>query len=244
MTLRYEANPPKTSQNNTDADSVVQFLERLRRTAEVCGGVHITENVLGHSRVSPILVGRHLYKSIPGVKMTLTMRVRDKSTSEIDTFVQNSMDEGFSGILVVAGDGTPDSPGLLQIPSSIAYRLRRSNMCKSLKVYLSVPTDPVYAHMKTKIDARPHGFMTQVVQNYSQVQDIVANLPDFDIIPIVLYPSPKNHKAASFLQIDMSQYADEFPSFVNRIHDLTGDVLLTSPGDHASLYKFLVTHQY
>lgn len=244
MALKYEANPPKIIQRNKNTDSVKQFVDRLGRTAEVCGGIHITENVLGHSRVSPILVGHHLYESMSGVIMTLTMRVRDKSTSDINTFVQSAMDEKFSGVLVVAGDGTPDSPNLRQIPSSVVYRLRRNSIDESLKTYLSIPVNPNYTHMTSKINARPHGFMTQVIQDYSQVQDIVTNLPDFDIIPIILYPSPKNHKAASFLNINMSQYMDEFPSFVDKIHDLTGDVLLTSPGDHTSLYEFLAAHQY
>lgn len=244
MTLTYEANPPKITPNTTYTDNIAPFVDRLGRTAEVCGGIHITENVLGYSRVSPILVGHYLYEYVPGVIMTLTMRVRDKSTSEIDAFVHDAIDEEFSGVLVVAGDGTLDSPNLNHAPSSVVRRLRKDGIDKNLKLYLSVPINPVYARMTSKINAQPHGFMTQVIQDYSQVEDIVTTLPDFDIVPIILYPSPKNHKAASFLKMDMSQYVDEFPSFVDKIHDLTGNVLLTSPGDHESLYEFLATHRY
>lgn len=244
MTLRYEANPPKITPDNTYVKNLDRFVERLALVSDKCDGIHITENVLGFSRVSPILAGHYLCRAVPDVLMTLTIRVRDKSVSDIDEFVQKAIGEKFSGILVVAGDSAPNLPDSGQIPSSVIRHLRKNNINEKLKLYLSMPANPNYTKMTSKIRARPHGFMTQVIQNGSQVKDMIANLADFDIIPIVLYPSPKNQKAASFLNIDMSQYMDDFASFVDQIHEMTGDVLLTSPGDHAGLYEFLSSHRY
>lgn len=76
MTLLYEANPPKVE--GAGADAMERFMERLCSVSEVCGGIHVTENVLGMRRISPILVGQRLRSVAPDIPMSLTMRVRDK----------------------------------------------------------------------------------------------------------------------------------------------------------------------
>ena len=244
MTLRYEANPPKIDRAGGSPADLDRFVERLRRTSEVCGGIHITENVLGFRRVSPILVGRLLRGAVPDITLTLTVRVRDKSAPEIDAFARDALDAGFSGMLVVAGDRDPKSQDSGQVPSKVVRRLRQDGLAEGLDLYLSVPANPDYSDLGPKVRARPRGFITQVVQHSSQVRVMAERLQGFDILPIVLYPSPKNQKAASFLGIDMSLYSNRFQSFVDSIYDAAGDILLTSPGDHAGLYEFLLTHRY
>jgi homocysteine S-methyltransferase len=242
MALLYEANPPKLDDGVVDATG--RFVERLRDISDVCGGVHITENVLGIRRVSPILVGRRLRDVVPDIPMTLTMRVRDKSSADTDAFVDGAVEAGFSGMLVVAGDPAPNTPPSGQVPSRVVRRLLQNQLAPGLDLYLSIPADPDYVSMVSKLDARPRGFITQVIQNPDQVESMVARLPKYDILPIVLYPSPKNQKAATFLGIHMEAYSDGFGGFIRRIHDATGNVLITSPGDYASLYGFLSENRY
>lgn len=242
MALLYEANPPKL--DGSGAGAMGRFMERLRDVSDVCGGIHITENVLGMRRISPILVGRRLRDAVPDVTMTLTMRVRDKSPADTDVFVDGAVEAGFSGMLVVAGDPAPNSPPSGQVPSGVVRRLLQDRLAPGLDLYLSIPAQPDYAAMVSKLDASPKGFITQVIQSPGQVESMVAHLPKYDILPIVLYPSPKNQKAASFLGIDMGAYSHGFGGFIRRIHDVTGNVLVTSPGDYASLYEFLSKNRY
>ena len=242
MTLLYEANPPKVDGSKDGALEL--FMERLCSVSEVCGGVHITENVLGMRRVSPILAGRRLRRVMPDIPMSLTMRVRDKDSASIEAFARDAADAGFTGMLVVAGDPAPDAPGSGQVPSGVVRRLALNGTVPGMDLYLSIPTDPDYTTMAPKLAARPKGFITQVVQRPEQAERIVDALPGYEIIPIVLYPSPKNKKAADFLDLDMGAYSDGFDALVRRIHDASGRVLLTSPGDFDGLRGFLSENRY
>lgn len=244
MALWYEVNPPKIPVGSVSIPDTTQFMARLRQISDTCGGVHITENVLGIRRVSPIDTGRSLQDIAPETNMTLTARVRDRDADATDQYAKDAADAGFSGILLVIGDRSPDIHDSGQTPSGVVRRLRQRRIVPELDLYLSVPANPNYHNMKAKIDAGPRGFMTQVVQDIAQVQDISTNLSGFHIMPILLYPSPKNQKAASFLNIDMSAYSDSFARFVSDVHDITGDVLLTSPGDYLNLYEFLSKNRY
>ena len=242
MTLLYEANPPKV--DGAKADATERFMERLCSISDICGGIHVTENVLGMRRISPILVGQRLRRAVPDVPMSLTMRVQDKDSAGIDAFARAAADAGFTGMLVVAGDPAPGAPASGQVPSRVVRRLIRAGMLPSMDMYLSIPTEPDYSAMGPKLAACPKGFITQVVQHPEQVERIVARLPGYDILPIVLYPSPKNRKAADFLGLDMGVYSSGFDAFVDKIHDVAGRVLTTSPGDFDGLREFLSKNRY
>lgn len=81
--------------------------------------------------------------------------------------------------------------------------------------------------------------MTQVIQNVNQVENLKKNLQNFEVIPIILYPSIKNESSAKFLNLNLEEYSKNFEEFVNKVHQITGDVLITSPSDFTSLYEFL-----
>ena len=96
-----------------------------------------------------------------------------------------------------------------------------------------------------KVIAKPNGFVTQVVHDVSQVKRIndYLNPKGFSIIPCLLFPSPKNSRSAQFLNLDWSNYEDNFSSFVLEIESITGDVLLTSPNDFKGALDFLTRLQ-
>ena len=104
MTIRYEANPPKILPDVDTDESIKKFIERIRDVSKKCDAIHLTENVLGFQRVSPIEVGKIIRKEIPDLPITVSLRVRDKSEEEISEFVDNCIDIGFAGILVLMGD--------------------------------------------------------------------------------------------------------------------------------------------
>ena len=51
MTVRYEINPPKISNDGEDARNLL--LERIKAISSVCNGIHLTDSVLGIPIVSP-----------------------------------------------------------------------------------------------------------------------------------------------------------------------------------------------
>ena len=240
MTIRYEANPPKILPDVDVNESISKFLDRIKKISKKCDAIHLTENVLGFQRVSPLQVGRIIKEEIPDLPITVSLRVRDKTEQEISDFVEECIEIGFSGILVLMGDpsqtGKPDSG---QIPSATVKRLREKGVDAKIDLYLSISNKPNFEKIGKKLDAKPKGFMTQVVQNIEQVKTLYENLKGFSVIPIILHPSPKNQKSAEFLNLDLSVYSQEFEELVKKAHDITGDILLTSPSDFTSLNEFL-----
>jgi len=139
MTVRYEANPPKILPDVNTDESIAKFIDRIKRISKKCDAIHLTENVLGFQRVSPIKVGKIIKKEIPDLPITVSLRVRDKSEKEITEFVENCISIGFSGILILMGD--PSQTGkadLGQIPSATVKRLREKGVDSKIDLYLSM----------------------------------------------------------------------------------------------------------
>jgi homocysteine S-methyltransferase len=242
MTIRYEANPPKILPGVDLEESISKFVNKIKLISTNCDSIHLTENVLGQTRVSPIKMGKIIRKEIPSLPLTLSMRVRDKTREAIGDFVQEAMLAGFSGILVVMGDpsrsGQKDS-GL--IPSQVVKMLKEEGIDSKIDLYLSISNKPNFSKIEKKLKANPKGFMTQVIQTVEQVQTLSDNLKGYSLIPIVLYPSEKNQVSAKFLNLDLAKYRENFDEFLKQIQKITGDVLITSPSDFSGLKNFLET---
>ncbi|AJM92059.1 methylenetetrahydrofolate reductase [Nitrosopumilus piranensis] len=240
MTIRYEANPPKILPDVNTDESIKKFVDRIKIISKKCDAIHLTENVLGYQRASPLDVGKIIKNEMPNLPITVSLRVRDKTEEEISDFVEKCIDIGFSGILILMGDpsqtGKKDSG---QIPSLTVKKLRERNIDSKIDLYLSVPNKPNFSKLEKKFDAKPKGFMTQVVQNVQQVQELSNKLKGFAVIPIILFPSQKNEKSAAFLNLDLESYSQEFEELLKKAHEITGDILITSPNDFSGLNEFL-----
>ncbi len=238
MTIRYEANPPKILPHLNLEESISQFVTKIKTIAPYCDAIHITENVLGFERASPILVGKIIKKEIPRLPITTSLRTRDKTEKQIQKSVKECIEAGFSGILILMGDPSQNTKyDSKQIPSQIVKKLDKLN--SKIDLYLSVSNTPNFEKIGKKISAKPTGFVTQVVQSVEQVQNLVKNLKGFSVIPIVLFPSQKNEKSAKFLNLNLESYSENFEDFLEQIHQISGDVLITSPGDFKGLKEFL-----
>jgi homocysteine S-methyltransferase len=125
------------------------------------------------------------------------------------------------------------------IPSQVVSNLKNKKYDSKIELFLSISNKPNFSKIERKIKANPKGFMTQVVQNIEQVQNLSDNLKQFSIIPIILFPSEKNQKSADFLGLDLTEYSKEFDKFVKETHKITGDILITSPNDFNGLNEYL-----
>ena len=240
MTIRYEANPPKILPDVNTDETIEKFVDKIKTISKKCDAIHLTENVLGHNRVSPLKVGEIIRKEIPNIPITVSLRIRDKNEDEIEKFVDNCISIGITGILIIMGDPSQSKisdSGL--IPSKVVLNLKKKKYDSKIELYLSISNKPNFSKIGKKIKANPKGFMTQVVQNIHQVQNLSDNLTQFSIIPIILFPSEKNQKSADFLGLNLSEYSKEFDKFVKETYKITGDILITSPNDFNGLKEYL-----
>ena len=245
MTIRYEINPPKISDDG-QVHHQVQFgyagtvlFERIKTISPVCDGIHLTDSVLGIPRMSPFQIAKQIRKSDKNIKLTCSLRVRDKDLNDIEKIVQESVGT-IDSILVVMGDKSDTASDRTKlVPSQVVKTLNDNGLGKKIELFLSIPSNPNFAKIQKKIDAKPTGFFTQVIHSKEQIEKIVGSLKpnNFKIIPCLLIPSQKNLKSAEFLKIDWSDYKEDITGFINEIHSITGDILITSPNDFKGAYE-------
>ena len=186
MTVRYEINPPKISDDGQDVRNVL--FERIETISSVCNGIHLTDSVLGIPRVSPFKIAKQIRESNKNIKLTCSLRVRDKNLNDIEKIVQESIGT-VDGILVLMGDKSDTMPNKDNlIPSQVVKALNDNGLDKKIELFLSLPSNPNFAKIQKKIDAKPVGFVTQVIHSKDQVEKIVNYLrPNgFKIIPCLL----------------------------------------------------------
>ena len=239
MAIRYEINPPKINQELSLSDEeIIKLLDKVKhRVSEIetkCDGIHFTDSVLGIPRVSPVTTGALIRKSNQKIQITTSLRVRDKSLSTLTKLMDDIFSNKLNGVLILKGDASPNEKkdsGL--IPSQTAKYFKDAGFDKKMDIFLSLPNNPDFDKIQKKIEAEPTGFITQVIHSINEVSRISDKLKPcgFKIIPCVLLPSEKNTKSAQFLKLDWSNYKDSPLDFINKIHEITGDVLITSPND-------------
>ena len=237
MTVRYEINPPKVSDDGQNARNVL--FERINMIGSVCNGIHLTDSVLGIPRVSPFEIAKKIRESNKDMKITCSLRVRDRNLNELKKIVGESIGT-VDGILVLMGDKSDKSTNKEElIPSQVVKALNEDGFGKKTELFLSIPSNPNFAKIQKKIDANPTGFFTQVIHSKDQIEKISNQLDsnDFKIIPCLLLPSHKNLKSAEFLKIDWSDYKENIVGFINEIHGITDDILITSPNDFKRAYE-------
>jgi len=239
MTLRYEINPPKITQNsNLSQEDTLKLLDKVKlRVSEIstrCDGIHFTDSVLGIPRISPITTGTLIRKSNQKIEITVSLRVRDKNLTTLRQLMEDAVSGGLNGVLILKGDPSPNEQkdsGL--IPSSTVKYFKELGFDKKIDIFLSLPSNPSFDKIQKKIDAEPTGFITQVIHSADEVSRIVDKLKPsgFKIIPCVLLPSEKNAKSAQFLKLDWSEYKNSVEDFIKQVHQIAGEVLITSPND-------------
>ena len=239
MTVRYEINPPKISDDGQNARNVL--FERIKMISSVCNGIHLTDSVLGIPRVSPFEIARQIRESNKNIKLTCSLRVRDRNLNDIEKIVQQSVGT-VDGILVLMGDksNTISNKDEL-VPSQVVKTLNDNGLGKKIELFLSIPSNPNFTKIQKKINAKPMGFFTQVIHSKDQIEKIANRLKpnDFKIIPCLLLPSQNNLKSAEFLKIDWSNYKENVVGFINEIHSITNDILITSPNDFKGAHETL-----
>jgi len=238
MTITYEINPPRIP---AEQNTLNVLLERIESISTVCDGIHLTDSVLGIPRVSPLDIAKKIRETNQKIKLTCSLRVRDKELNTIEKIVKESVGI-VDGILILMGDRSNTNNDKTNLVSSqVVTALNDKGFGEKLELFLSIPATPNFTKIQKKINAKPKGFFTQVVSSKAMVQRITDYLKPsgFRIIPCLLLPSEKNSKSAEFLKIDWSDYKNNFLEFAHQIHDLAGDILISSPNDFKGAHEIL-----
>ena len=238
MTILYEINPPRISDDQNILNTV---LERIESISHVCDGIHLTDSVLGIPRISPLNIAKKIRETNQKIKLTCSLRVRDKELNTIEEIVKESAGI-VDGILILMGDkSNTNSDKSNLVSSQVVTFLNDKGFNEKLELFLSIPANPNLAKIQKKIKAKPKGFFTQVVNSKTSVERLTNFLKPngFRIIPCLLLPSEKNSKSAKFLKIDWSDYENNFIEFVHQIHELAGDILISSPNDFKGAHETL-----
>ena len=238
MTITYEINPPRIS---ADQNILNTLFERIESISTVCDGIHLTDSVLGIPRVSPLNIAKKIRETNQKIKLTCSLRVRDKELNTIERIVKESVGI-VDGILILMGDKSNTNNDKTNLVSSqVVTALNDKGFGEKLELFLSIPATPNFTKIQKKINAKPKGFFTQVVSSKAMVQRMTDYLKPsgFRIIPCLLLPSEKNSKSAEFLKIDWSDYKNNFLEFAQQIHDLAGDILISSPNDFKGAHETL-----
>ena len=238
MTILYEINPPRISDDQNILNTV---LERIQSISPVCDGIHLTDSVLGIPRISPLNIAKKIRETNQKIKLTCSLRVRDKELNTIEEIVKESVGI-VDGVLILMGDKSNTNSDKTNLVSShVVTSLNDKGFGEKLELFLSIPAIPNFTKIQKKINAKPKGFFTQVVSSKAMVQRITDYLKPsgFRIIPCLLLPSEKNSKSAEFLKIDWSDYKNNFLEFAQQIHDLTDDILISSPNDFKGAHETL-----
>lgn len=239
MTITYELNPPKVIQDTVLSHSELQkSVDRLKKRAlqisKVCNSIHVTDSVLGIPRISPITIGLLIRNSNDGIKLSASVRVRDRNITSITQSICDAILLKLNGILILKGDPPPTGPKDSRlVPSEVVKQFNEQGFGKKIDLFLSLPSNPNFDKIHKKIEAEPRGFVTQVISSLEQIERIVDKLKPqgFRIIPCIMLPSKKNIKSAKMLNLDWSGYDDDSVSFIKEAKKISGNVLISSPND-------------
>ena len=234
----YEINPPRIS---ADQNILNTLFERIESISSVCDDIHLTDSVLGIPRISPLNIAKKIRETNQKIKLTCSLRVRDKGLNTIEEIVKESVGI-VDGILILMGDKSNTSQDKTNLVSSqVVTALNDNGFGEKLELFLSIPASPNFAKIQKKINAKPRGFFTQIVNSKAMVQRMTDFLKPkgFRVIPCLLLPSEKNSKSAELLKIDWSDYKDNFIEFASEIHNSADDILISSPNDFKGAHETL-----
>lgn len=250
--ISYELNPPKIvrgdrfdfAQLNHDMQAMA---ERARQLSGLASGIHLTDSVLGIPRVSSITAASYLQKSLgsESLELSCSLRVRDRNSTSLAQAVSDAILAGVDSLLILMGDQPTDGPGNPGLrPSEAVRMLKKAGYDAKVKLDLSFPArvkDCPAKSVQSKLDAKPHCFVTQSISSLSDLGDIVdlAKPHGIKVAAVIMVPSEKNRQSAALIGLDWSGYEKNPADFVMQALKITDRVLLSSPNSFRSGLELL-----
>ena len=150
MTITYEINPPKIS---ADQNILNTLFERIELISSVCGGIHLTDSVLGIPRVSPLNIAKKIRETNKKIKLTCSLRVRDKELNTIEEIVKESVGI-VDGVLILMGDKSNTNNDKTNLVSSqVGTSLNDKGFGEKLELFLSIPSTPNFTKIQNLLNS-------------------------------------------------------------------------------------------
>ncbi len=250
MKISYELNPPKIvkgerfdfAQLNADMEAMA---DRASQLSGLVSGIHLTDSVLGIPRVSSVTAAGYIKSHVDTGKLSCSIRVRDRNFTSLCQAVSDAIMIGVDSLLVLMGDDPADGPSDSGLRPSAAVRmLSKEGYSSNIKLDLSFPAkvkDKSAPSVLSKLEARPHSFVTQSISSLSDLGEIVdlAKPHGIKVAAVVMVPVEKNRHSASIIGLDWSEYEKNPADFVRHAARMADRVLLTSPNSFGSGLELL-----
>lgn len=230
-------NPPKIMRDtrfdlDVLKDDMHIFHDRVSQLVGLADSIHLTDSVLGIPRISSVSAAHEIVKLHPGIKLRCSIRVRDRNLSAITQLVSDAIMLGIDGLLIVKGD-KPVRPSIDSglHASEVVKILNEQGFGDKIKLFLSVPCNPILDKIRKKVEAKPYGFITQSISSLHDLRNIVdhAKSNNIRVTSTIMVPSLKNEESAKMIDLDWKEYENDVYSFIKQAHSMCGEVLLTSP---------------
>lgn len=252
MKVLYELNPPKIVRGDKfDLDQLNNDLKvmggRASQLAKLADGIHLTDSVLGIPRISSITAAAFIQKS-PGagaIRFSCSLRVRDRNFTALSQAVSDAILAGVENLLILLGDRPPEAASDSELkPSTAVKMLKREGYDQRIKLDLSFPariSDCPSRSIQSKLDARPHSFVTQSISSLTELGEIadLAKPHDIKVAAVIMVPSEKNRQSAAMIGLDWSSYEKNPADFVKNAGRIADRILLTSPNSFRSGLELL-----
>jgi 5,10-methylenetetrahydrofolate reductase len=238
MKISYELNPPKiVNGDHFDAFRLNQelqvLLNRASQLINLVNGIHLTDSVLGIPRVSSVTAANYIKNSGNRLKLSCSVRTRDRNFTSFFQFVTDAILVGVQSLLILRGDDPTDglkSSGLK--PTSILSTLNNKKYNQSIHLNLSVPSK-IYNRsiLEKKIEAKPHSWVTQLIESVSDLGEIVDIAKPFKIkvVACIMIPSNKNKRSADTIGLDWKEYEKDPIDFIKGAGAIADEILISSP---------------
>jgi 5,10-methylenetetrahydrofolate reductase len=251
MKVAYELNPPKIAtgerfdlmQLNGNIHAMV---DRASQLSGLISGIHLTDSVLGITRMSSITAARYIKVHMDTeARLSCSIRVRDRNFTSLCQAVSDAILVGAESVLILMGDEPADRLGDSGLRPSTAVRmLKKEGYGLNIKLDLSFPAkvkDKSAQSIRNKLEVRPHSFVTQSISSLSDLGEVIdiAKPYGIKITAVVMVPSEKNRQSASLIGLDWSEYHSDPVDFVRQAAKMADRVLLTSPNSFGSGLELL-----
>src|SRR5437879_9707832 len=174
MTVTYELNPPKVIQDTVLShqqlqESVNKLKTKALEVSNVCNSIHVTDSVLGILSISPITIGVFIRNSNQRIKLSASVRVRDRNLTSLTQTICDAILLDLNGVLILKGDPPPAGPKDSKlVPSEVVKQFNEQGFGKKINFFLSLPSNPNFEKIHKKIEAQPTGLVNKVTNSIAK----------------------------------------------------------------------------
>src|SRR5215467_12046633 len=146
MKISFELNPPRIVKDHHFElvmlnQELQKFTQRASELVHLVDGIHLTDSVLGIPRISSITAANFIKRSGNPLKLSCSVRVRDRNYTSMCQFVSDAILSGVQRVLVLRGDDPIDGAKDLGLkPSSVLKMLYHEKYNSVIDFNLTIST--------------------------------------------------------------------------------------------------------